>query len=81
MKLAELPGGLFEGLTKKDILVTIASAVAIPVILIICTDTSIKEMLPINYLTAFLAGWQTQAFIRTLTVLGGRMTGTKPKEG
>lgn len=79
MKLAELPGSLLEGFTKKDILTTIASIVAIPVILVICTDTSIKEMLPINYLTSFLAGWQTQSFIRTFSMLGGKMVTNKPK--
>ena len=66
LKLAETPGGLFEGITKKDILSMIASIIAVPAILIVCTDTSLKDILPINYVTAFLAGYQTQSFIRSL---------------
>ena len=72
MKLSETPGGLFEGWVKKDWLVVITSAVSIPVILILCTDTSLKDLLPINHLTAFLAGYQTQSFLRTLSGIGGK---------
>lgn len=73
LKLAELPGSLFSGFTKKDLLVTIASAISIPIILIICTDTSIKDLLPINYVTSFLVGYQTQSFLKTISSIGGKI--------
>lgn len=78
MKMAETPGSLFAGFTKKDVLVTIASIIAIPAILIVCTDTSLKDVLPINYVTAFLAGYQTQSLLRSLSAIGGKyMVGKK----
>lgn len=67
LKLAQLPGTLFEGFTKKDSLVIIASALSIPVILLLCSDTAMKEFLPINNVTAFLAGYQTQSFLKTFS--------------
>lgn len=72
LKMAETPGGLLDGFTKKDILMTVASVLAIPAILIVCTDTSLSELLPINYVTAFLAGYQTQSFLRTVGAIGGK---------
>lgn len=72
MKLAETPGSLFSGFTKKDILVSIASLIAIPAILVICTDTSMKDILPINYVTAFLTGYQTQSFLRSISNMLGK---------
>lgn len=78
MKMAETPGSLFAGFTKKDVLTTIASVIAIPAILIVCTDTSLKDILPINYVTAFLAGYQTQSLLRSMGAIGGKyMTGGK----
>lgn len=67
LKLAQLPGSLFEGFTKKDGLVIFASALSIPVILLLCSDTAMKEFLPINNVTAFLAGYQTQSFLKTFS--------------
>jgi hypothetical protein len=67
LKLAQLPGSLFENITKKDILVVLASIISIPVILIVCSDTTMKEFLPINNVTAFLAGYQTQSFLKTFS--------------
>lgn len=77
VKMAETPGGLLDGFTKKDVLLTIASFLAIPAILIVCTDTIVKEALPINYVTAFLAGYQTQSFLKTLSTLGGKYSAKK----
>jgi len=74
MKLAELPGNLLDGWTKKDWLVTIASVVSIPIILIMCTDTSMKDILPINYVTSFLAGYQTQSFLKSISSIGGKIS-------
>lgn len=72
LKLAEAPGGIFDSFTKRDILTTIASVIAIPAILIVCTDTALKEILPINYVTAFLAGYQTQSFLRSISSISER---------
>jgi len=77
LKMSETPGGLFDGFTKKDILTTIASIIAIPAILIVCTDTALKEALPINYVTAFLAGYQTQSFLRAIGNIGGKYVAPK----
>jgi len=66
LKMAEAPGSLFESFSKRDVLTTVASAIAIPAILIVCTDTALKEILPINYVTAFLTGYQTQSLLRTV---------------
>lgn len=72
LKMAETPGGLLEGFTKRDVLITIASIIAIPAILVVCTDTSLRELLPINYVTAFLAGYQTQSFLKTFGSIGNK---------
>jgi hypothetical protein len=77
LKLAELPGSLFSEIDKKMVLVTIASAIAIPIILIICSDTSMKDLLPINHVTAFLAGHQTQSFLRSISSIGGKIKDVK----
>lgn len=80
LKMAETPGSLLEGFTKKDILIALASILAIPAILIVCTDTSLHELLPINYVTAFLAGYQTQSLLRTFGAIGGKyMDRNKPQ--
>jgi hypothetical protein len=65
MKLAESPGNFFNSFTKKDILVLLASTIAIPAILIICTDTSLSELLPINYVTSFFS-WLSNSIFFTI---------------
>lgn len=76
MKMAEeytLPDFRFRGFLKKNLISIIFSIVAIPVILIVATDTSIREFLPITYLTAVLAGWQTQEMFKsTFTMVANR---------
>lgn len=72
MEMAETPGSLLSGFNKKDVLTAIASTIAIPAILIVCSDTSLKDILPINYVTAFLAGYQTQALLRSLSAISGK---------
>lgn len=72
LKLAELPGNLLSGIDKRMVLVTIASAIAIPMILLICSDTSMRDILPINHVTAFLAGHQTQSLLRSISSIGGK---------
>jgi hypothetical protein len=66
MKVANIKGDLSEGLTRRFMLTTLASFFMIPVLLLICTEGSLKEMLPINYLTSFLAGYQTQSIITNI---------------
>lgn len=77
LKLAEMPGNLLGSVNKRMVLITIASAIAIPIILLICTDTSMKDILPINYVTAFLAGYQTQSFLRSIGSLGDKFNKNK----
>lgn len=57
---------------RKNIIPFIISVIGIPVLLVVATDTSLKETLPINYVTAVLAGWQTQSFFKTLSLLYSR---------
>jgi hypothetical protein len=80
MKIAEIPENtsILKGFSRKDKFVTIASFIAIPVIMIIMTDTSLKELMPLNYITAFLTGYQTQSFLRTLTNIFGKKYSVEP---
>lgn len=66
-KLSEIEGDFFAGISRKSTLTTISSIVLIPIILIICTDTSMKDILPINYATSFLLGYQTQSFVQVIS--------------
>lgn len=50
---------------KKYLISILFSIVAIPVLLIVSTDSGIHEFLPVNYVTAVLAGWQTQAVFKS----------------
>lgn len=80
LKLAETPGSILASFDKRVVLITISSAIAIPIILLICTDTSLKDILPINYVTAFLVGYQTQSFLRTIASIGNKFTNNKKAE-
>lgn len=63
----------FKTFFKKYLFSILFSLIAIPVLLIVATDTSIHEFLPINYVTAVLAGWQTQAIFKsTFTMVVNR---------
>ena len=70
LKLSEIKGSFFLGIRRQEVLSTIASSILIPIVLIICTDSAMKEMLPINYVTAFLVGWNTQSFTSIITKIG-----------
>lgn len=74
LKMANVKGNLLSSIRRKDILTAIASILAIPVILIVCTDTAMKELLPINYLTALLAGQQTQYLLSVLVGMGQKIS-------
>lgn len=67
MKIANMRGTLRNSITRKFVMTTVASFLLIPAILLICTDTSMKDLLPINYMTAFLAGYQTQSLVLNIT--------------
>ena len=69
MKIANCKGNIRGCLTRKFIMTSIASILIIPAILLICTDTGMKDLLPINYLTAFLSGYQTQSMIANISAL------------
>lgn len=49
-----------------------ATFLSIPVILIMATDPAIKDTLPINNVTAVLAGWQTNSTFKNLMGLFGK---------
>jgi hypothetical protein len=66
MKLGEVQGAFFANIKRKEVFTIIASMILVPIILIVCTDSSVKQILPINYVTAFLAGYQTQSFVRSI---------------
>ena len=82
-KLAEFPGSLLSGWTKKDTLVTLASVIAIPLIMVILHDPLFENVMPLNKVTAFLIGYQTQSFIRAFAGIAGKKyfkTETEPEE-
>jgi len=74
LKLSEVPENkrLRDSFTRKDKFVTLASFVSIPVLLMIMTDTSLGDLLPLNYVTAFLTGYQTQSFLRSFATIAGK---------
>lgn len=71
-KLAEYPGSLFSGWTKKDSIVTITSIIAVPVIMSILKEPYLADLLPLNKVTAFLVGYQTQSFLRSFVGIAGK---------
>lgn len=68
-KLAEVfpkPEFLWKQFIKENIITTIISIIGIPVLLVIATDPSIQDILPINYVTSVLCGWQTQSLFKSV---------------
>lgn len=51
---------------RKERYTTISSVIAIPVIMILSQEPTVKEMIPITNITAFFVGTQTQSFLRIL---------------
>jgi hypothetical protein len=76
LKLSEIKGAFFKGIKRKEVFTFIASIIAIPITLIVCTDSIMKDVLPINYVTAFLAGYQTQSFMRSMSKITTSRTET-----
>lgn len=74
LKLSEVPENkkLLSAFTRKDKFVSIASFIAIPVLLLVISDTSLSELLPLNYVTSFLLGYQTQSFLRSFIVISSK---------
>ncbi len=78
LKLGELrksPDFSFMGYVQKHIFSMVASIITIPVLLIMATDPAVGEMLPLNYVTATLIGWQTNSTFKALMAMYQR----KPK--
>jgi hypothetical protein len=74
LKLSELPEtkGIWASFSRKDKFVSLASLIAIPVLLMIMTDTNLGDLFPLNNATAFLVGFQTQSIIRSFATIAGK---------
>ena len=70
-----LPDFVLKTFFKRKVISIIFSIIGIPVILIVATDSSIHEFLPINYVTAVLGGWQTQALFKSVFAMYGNRKG------
>jgi hypothetical protein len=69
LKVADLnqtPDFKIKSHIKKNIYTIIASLIMIPVILVVLTDSSLKDIFPINKATSVLAGYQTQSLFKSL---------------
>lgn len=72
LKVQEMSNGgyLLATYLKKNWAHIVASAIMIPVILVVLSETTLGDVLPINHLTALLAGYQTNSIFKTLIGLG-----------
>lgn len=69
LKVADLnqnPDFKIKTYIKKNIYTIVATFIMIPIMLIILTDTTLSDILPINKVTAVLAGYQTQSVFKTI---------------
>ena len=69
LKVADLnqtPDLKLKSHIQKNIYTIVASLIMIPVILIVLTDSSLKDIFPINKATSVLAGYQTQSLFKSL---------------
>ena len=57
---------------KANLLHSLINVISIPIILAILSDPSLRDLLPINNITATLAGYQTQSLFSNL--VGGSIT-------
>jgi hypothetical protein len=64
--LNQNPDFKIKSYIKKNIYTIIATFIMIPIMLIILTDTTLSDILPINKVTAILAGYQTQSVFKTI---------------
>lgn len=68
---------IFSTITKRDIFVTISSIILIPILLELCSEAPLKDVLPINKLTAFLAGYQTQELTKKILSISSARLGNQ----
>jgi len=62
-----------KALFKEHFIGIITTIVMIPTTLIVIADTSLKELMPINNLTAFLVGYQVQEiFNRVIAIASNK---------
>ena len=69
LKVADLnqtPDFSIRSHIKKNIYTIVASIIMIPVLLIVLSDDSLKDILPINKVTSVLAGYQTQSVFKSI---------------
>ena len=69
MKLSELsksPDFTAKSFFKNNIYSLIATVIMIPLILIMAKTDLVKDTLPINNVTAVLAGWQTNSVYKSI---------------
>jgi hypothetical protein len=71
LKIQELGDGFnFKGYVAKNWASFAATIIMIPTILIVLSDSPIGDMLPLNHITALLAGYQTNSLFKTLIDVG-----------
>ena len=69
LKVADLnqnPDFKLKTYIKKNIYTIVATFIMIPIMLIVLTDTSLRDILPINKVTSVLAGYQTQSVFKSI---------------
>lgn len=68
-KLSKRPEFSIKIFIQQNLFSMAATFLSIPVILIMAADPAIKDTLPINNVTAVLAGWQTNSTFKNLMSL------------
>lgn len=82
LKISAFKGKLFSGWTKRDTLITLASLIAIPNLILICTEEPFNTLFPVNYGTSFLIGYQTQSFLKSIgDIFGNRLNSKQNNNG
>lgn len=67
--ISQSDGPVKDIFTRKHVFRTIASIIFVPVLMIVCTDTWLKSIFPINYGTAFLVGFNTELVLFVIVKL------------
>lgn len=49
-----------DAFDRKQITLLISSVIFIPILFFVCSESGMSEIIPINYLTAVIAGYQTR---------------------
>lgn len=67
------PDFSFKVMIKENLISILTTLVMIPTTLVVIADTSLKELMPINNLTAFLVGYQVQEiFNRVIAIASNK---------